>query len=115
MAAVRLENAPRRSAPVVWENDAPIGEHGLLEVILRHGSSMEILFKIVPDALRALLVEHQLFAKGRRQRLLGEVVAGGAQAPGGDDDVRPAFCDVHRPAQPLRVVSDHRLVVDVHP
>ena len=36
--------------------------------------------------------------------LLREIVIGGAEAAGGDDDIHPLLCDVQRLRQPFRVV-----------
>ena len=60
-------------------------------------------------------MELQLFSESLAQGLLGQIVAGGAKTAGGDDNVSPTFGDVHRLLEPLRVVADYRMVVDVQP
>ena len=52
-------------------------------------------------------------AKGGGQGLLGEIVTGGPQAPGGDDDVGPVLGDVHGGAEPGGIIPHHSVVVDV--
>ena len=109
----RFEGAAGGSAPVVGENGAALGQHGLLEVVLGHGPAGVELLKIGTDALGRRLVKDQLFAEGGGQYVLGQIVTGGAQAAGGDEDVGPPLGNLHRGAQPLRVVAHHRVVEDV--
>ena len=58
---------------------------------------------------------NQFLAEGLGDGHLGQVVAGGPQAAGGDEDIRPVAGDVHRLADPLRVVPHHGVIVDVDP
>ncbi len=46
-------------------------------------------FKEDPDVFQTFLVPYQLFAKYLGNGFLGQVVVGGTQAAGGDDDVGP--------------------------
>ena len=110
---LRFEGAAGGGAPVVGENGAALGQHGLLEVVLGHGPAGVELLKIGTDALGRRLVKDQLFAEGGGQYVLGQIVTGGAQAAGGDEDVGPPLGNLHRGAQPLRVVAHHRVVEDV--
>ena len=110
---VGLKGAARGGAPVVGENGAALGQHGLLHVVLRHGPANA--GKVGADALGRSLVKHQLLAEGLSQDVFGQIVAGGAQAAGGDDDVRPPLGHVHRLADPLGVVPHHGVVIDVQP
>ena len=66
-----------------------------------------------PDVLQNVRVEHQGAFKGGADGLLGQIVIGGAQTAGGDEDVRPAAGDVQRLLEPLGVVSHHRVPEDV--
>ena len=111
MDSLRLKGTARGSAPVVGENGAALGQHGLLKNILRDGPACAD--KVAADALGRSLVEHQLFAESLGQDVFRQVVAGGAQAAGGDDDVRPPLGHVHRLADPLGVVPHHGVVIDV--
>ena len=59
------------------------------------------------------LVKLQGEAEGVGQGLFGEVVAGGAQAASGDEDVGAALGDVHSGAEAFGVVPHHGVIVDV--
>ena len=113
VGAAGYKGHPRGGAPVVVQHGAAFRDHGLLEVVLgdRGAPGGEAL----PDPLGGGLVVDQLLAKGLGHGHLGQVVTGGPQAPGGDEDVRPAPGDVHRLADPLGVVPHHGVVVDVDP
>ncbi len=110
---IRFKGAAGGGAPVVGQDGAPLGEHGLLEVVVRHGPADTI--KIGADALRRTLVKDQLLAKGLGQHVFGQIVAGGPQASGGDDDVRPLFGQGHRFLGPLEVIPHHGVPKDVQP
>ena len=79
MAALRLEGAAWGGAPVVDQDGAALGEHGLLKIVLRHGPPGA--GKIIPDALGRGLVEHQLLSKRLGQHVFRQVITGGAQPP----------------------------------
>ena len=111
--AAGLKGHAGGGAPVVVQHRAPLGEHGLLVVVLRHGPAGVEPLEVGLDAAGGGLMEHQRFAEALRQHVLGEVVAGGAQAAGGDDNVRPGAGQLHGGAEPLGVVAHHRVVVDV--
>ena len=111
MAALRLEGAAWGGAPVVDQDGAALGEHGLLKIVLRHGPPGA--GKIIPDALGRGLVEHQLLSKRLGQHVFRQVIAGGAQPPGGDDDISPPLSGGHRLPGPLGVVPHHGVPVDV--
>ena len=93
---VRLEGHAGGGAPVVVQNRAPLGQHGLLVVVLRHGAAGVEPLKVGLDAAGGGRVEHQLFAEALGQHVFGQIVAGGAQAAGGNKNVRPAFGQLHR-------------------
>ena len=95
------------------EDGRALGQHGLLVVVLRHGAAGVEPLKVGLDAAGGGRVEHQLFAEALGQHVFGQIVAGGAQAAGGNENVRPAFGQLHRGPQPLGVVAHHRVVVDV--
>ena len=111
--AVGLHGYPGGGAPVVVQDGGPLWDHGLLEIVFRdrppHGGEP------VPNPLGRGLVVHQGPAKGLGHGNFGEVVTGGAQPPGGDENVRPLASNVHCLADPLRVVSHHGVIVDVDP
>ena len=65
------------------------------------------------DPLGAFRVVDQGLAKALRQRLLGEIVAGGAEPPGGDDQIGAEAGDVHRLNEPPGVVPHHGVPVYV--
>ena len=109
--SVGLEGHAGGSAPVVLQHGAALREHGLLEIIFGHGPLH--LEEAVPDALGRGLVEEESLAEGLRQGHLGQVVAGGAQTAGGDDDVGTGPGNFHRLADPLGVIPHHRVVEDV--
>ena len=111
MHAIHAEGTARGGAPTVFQHRAPTGQIGLLEVVGRHGAPG--LGKVVPDALLTLGVKLQRKSKGPRHHLFGQVVAGGPQSPGGDEDVCPASGNLHRLGQAGGVVPHHGGVVDV--
>ena len=58
------------------------------------------------------LVHDQGHAEGFTDDVLGQVVIGGAQAPGGDDEVGPVPGGLHSLPQPGGVVPHHALPID---
>ena len=105
--ALRLKGAAWGRAPAVVEHGAALRQHALAVVVL--GEDPALTYK-VPEPVHLLPVRHQLKAEGLGQDLLCEIVAGGAQAPGGDDDVRPLLGSLHALSQPLGIVPHHRVV-----
>ncbi len=59
------------------------------------------------------LVYHEGQAEAIRQHLLGQIVAGGAEAAGGDDNVGAGFGDLHARPQALGVIAHDSVVLDV--
>ena len=112
MDAVGFEGTAGGGAHGIVEHHAPLREHSLLAVVVRHGG-VKVFFVEVRDVREDLRVEHQRLAAGGADGLLGEVVVGGAQAAGGDEDVRPVPGGVHRLAQASGVVSHHCVPEDV--
>ena len=107
---VLFKGAARGGAPFVVKYRAALRQHGLLEVVGgEHSASLDILVQ----ALILRLVPYQLQAEGSGQDLLGQIVAGGAQAAGGDDDIRPLLCHLHAVLQPLGVVPYHGVIAHV--
>ena len=98
-------------APVVVQHGGPLRDHGLLVVVLGDGPAHG--GEAVPDALGARLMVKELPAKGLGQGDLGQVIAGGAEAAGGDENIRPFFGDVHRLPHPVGVVPHDGVVKDV--
>ena len=111
VAPVGLKGHAGGGAPVILQHSAPLGEHGLLEVVFSHGPLH--LDKAVTNSLGRGLVEEEPLAEGLGQSHLGQVVAGRTQTAGGDDDIRTGPGNVHRLADPLRVVPHHGVVKDV--
>ncbi|MPN34797.1 hypothetical protein SDC9_182291 [bioreactor metagenome] len=111
MLAARVESTARRGAPVVFKHGAALGQHGLLKVVFGHLPAHPA--EKLPNALGGGLIEHQLLAKGLCQHVFGQIVAGGAKAAGGDDNVRPALGNVHSGPQSGGVVPHHGVVKDV--
>ena len=105
-----LEGAAGGGAYGVVEHGAVHRQHGLLDVVLRHGPAG--LGEEGADGLQNVLMELQLPAEGGADGLLGEVVIGGPQAAGGDDDVRPCLGDIQGVPEPLGVVPHYGVVVD---
>ena len=66
-----------------------------------------------PDVLENVGVEDKGLSEGFADGLFGEVVVGGAQAAGGNEDVAAATGDVQRLLQALRVVAHHGMPEDV--
>ena len=111
--AVLFPGAARSGAPVVDQHGAALRQHGLLEVVLRHLPAGVDPGEVVPDALGGAGVKGQLPVEAVRQHVFGQVVAGGAEAAGGDNQVSPALGDLHRRPQPLGVIPHHGVIVDV--
>ena len=93
--------------------DAALRQQGLLKIILRHLPAVTPVCEIVVQAGFFLLVHDQLQPEGFGQQLLGEIVAGGAQAAGGDDHVRPAPGDFDARRHPRRVIAHDGVVEHV--
>ena len=55
----------------------------------------------------------QLLSKSPGQDVFGQIVAGGAQAAGGDDHVGPLFGNGHRVPGPLGVIPHHGVPIYV--
>ena len=58
-------------------------------------------------------MEHQRQPERGAHGLLGQIVIGGAKAPGGEDHVRAAAGDVHGLGKARGVVAYYRVPVDV--
>ena len=100
-------------APVVVQHGAALGQHGLLVIVVRHGAVGVQILEIGLNPLGGGGVKHQLFAKALGQHRFGQVIAGGPQPAGGEDDVGTGTGQLHGGAQPLRVIAHHRVIVDV--
>ena len=113
MHTLRLKGAAGGGAPVVFQHGTPLGQHGLLKIVFRHGAFGAL--KVAADALGRRFMEHQLLAKGLCQHIFGQVVAGRAKTAGGDDDVRPALGQRYRLPGTVGVIPHHRVPVDIQP
>ena len=108
--AVRDEGEAGRGAVKVGENGAALRQHGLAQVVFRHYPVF--LSEEGPDLLRLLLMQLERHAENFADDVLGQVVVGGAQAPGGDDEVGPVPGRLHGLPQPGGVVPHHALPID---
>ena len=75
---------------------------------------MEDGVEVAADVCRRLRVEGQRDIQYPADRLLGEIVIGGAKATGEDQQVRPLLGDGYRFLQPLGVVAHHGVVQHIH-
>ena len=112
MDAVAGKGAAGSGAHGIVEHGAALGQHGLLGIVFRHGDVEGGLIED-PDLLQNVRVEDQRLVKGGADGLLGQIVIGGAQTAGGDENVRPAAGDVQRLPEPLGIVSHHGVPEDV--
>ena len=110
--AAALKIAAGGGAPVVAQRRGALGQPDLLEIVRRE-LRVAALFEHAAQPGLLLRVELQLHAEGLGQRGLGEVVAGGAQAAGGDDEVGAVLGAAHRLYDAARVVTHDRLPVHV--
>ena len=93
MDAAGLKGYSGGGAPIVGEDGTALGEHGLLVVVFCDGAAQG--FEIRLNAAGGFLVADEFFSKTLGQDVFGQIVAGGAQAPGGNDDVRSGFCQLY--------------------
>ena len=107
-----LDDASRRGAAVVRQHDAPLGEICLLEVVV--GKAPAALGKVFADIRERVLIEIELPVKGARERLLGEIVARGAETAGRDDEIGAVPRAVKALGEPGGVVADDGVPVYVH-
>ena len=114
MDAAALKGAAGSGAHRVIKHRAPLRKLRLPGVVLRHGYVEGRLVK-GPDILQNVPVEDQLLPKGLADSLLGEVVIGGAQAPGGNENIRPAAGNVQRLLQPPGVIAHNGVPKHVDP
>ena len=105
--AVLFKGTPGSRPACVVEDRAALRQHGLLGVVLGvfvPGGD------IVIEGFVFLFIPLQLQAEGLCQRVLGQVIAGGAQPAGGDDDVRPLLRYFNALLKPAGVVAHHRVI-----
>ena len=88
-----------------------LGEICLLEVVV--GGSPAALGKVFADIRERVLIEIELPVKGA-QRLLGEIVARGAETAGRDDEIGAVPRAVKALGEPGGVVADDGVPVYVH-
>ena len=96
---------------MVEKGRAALGQPGLTEVVLRHFSADG--GKKGPDLFRLRRVEHQGKPKGGGQGLFGQIIVGGTEAAGGDQDIRPAPGNLHRLPQTGGIIPDGAVPADV--
>ena len=112
--AVLFKGAARGRAPVVVENGAALGQHGLLEIVLSHLPAVAAVGEVIVKAGLFVLVHFELEPEGFCEKLLCKIVAGRAEAAGGDDYIRPAAGDIDALGKPLRVIPHHGVVFYVY-
>ena len=113
MDAIGLKGTAGSGAPVVGQNGAPFGYQCLLKIVLGQRAVGGLAIGL--DALQRFLIIDQLLAKGLSQYVFGQVVTGGTQAAGGDDNIRPLPGQLHRLLGALRIISHHGVPVDIEP
>ena len=111
MDAIAGKGTAGGGAHGIVEHGAALGQHGLLGIVFRHGN-MEGGLVEDPDFLQNVRMGDQRLVKGA-DGLLGQIVIGGAQTAGGDENIRPAAGDVQRLPEPLGIVSHHGVPEDV--
>ena len=110
MFALGFKGAAGRGAPEIVEDRAALGQEGLPVGV---GGEALAGLDVLVKALLFPLVHHQGQAKAVRQHLLGQIVAGGAEAAGGDDDVGAGLCHLHARPQALGIVAHDGVVLDI--
>ncbi len=113
MDAAAFKGAAGGGAHRVVEHRAALRQKGLLGIVFRHGHMEGRLIKGT-DLLQNVRMEHQGLSEGGADGLLGEIVIGGPQPAGGDEDVCPGPGQVQGLAQPAGVVAYHRVPVDIN-
>jgi len=110
MASARVKRAAGRCSPVVCKHGAPFGQHGLLDVVLRHRAADFLKMRF--NAAKRRLVQIKRFAEKGGDGLLCQIVRRRTEPSDGYNDVRACARDFKHAAQPLRVVADDGMVVD---
>ena len=109
---VLLKGTAGRRTPKVVENRGPLGDQGLRKIVRRKLLSAADVLVERGFLLRAL---HERQAEGLGEDLLGQIVAGGAEAAGGDDHIGSLPGNGHAVAQTLRIIPHHGMIAHVHP
>ncbi len=104
---------PRGGAIFVLEHGRALRYHCLFAVVFAHGPAGA--GKIGCHPVISLLVPAKLFAQGRGGGLLGNIVVGGTESTGHNQQVAAGKCQGDRLFQPLGVVPHHRLMVNAEP
>ena len=112
MDAVGLKSAAGCGAHRIVEYGTAIRQLRLLEVVGGH-LHVDVFLEKDFQVVKNVLVQYQGLAEGFADSLLGQVVIGGAQAAGGDDDVGPLPGDVQSVFQALGVVAHDGVPEDV--
>jgi hypothetical protein len=111
--AAGLHAIAGRGAERVRNDHVAFRHHRLLQVVERHLDAARR--EELADAVRRRRVLDELPPEHRTDRLGREVVGGGPDAAGRDDDVRERHRLLPRPLEPLRIVPDDDDRDDVDP
>ena len=109
LAAFRRCGAARGRAHTVGKGVAAARQPGLLVLVLAHGPVTEVF----PQPAQAVRIFFQRQAQDAGHGLLGEIVVGGAQAAGGDDQVAALQGGAQAFFQAGGVVAHHAGMVQV--
>ena len=109
LAAFRRRGAARGRAHAVGKGVAAARQPGLLVLVLAHGPVTEVF----PQPAQTVRIFFQRQAQDAGHGLLGEVVVGGAQAAGGDDQVAALQGGAQAFFQAGGVVAHHAGMVQV--
>ena len=113
MDAIGLKGTAGSRAPVVGQNRTLFGYQCLLKIVLRQRAAGGLAIGL--DALQRFLIIDQLLAESLGQYIFGQVITGGTQAAGGDDNIRPLPSQFHRLLGALGIISHHSVPVDIEP
>ena len=108
--AILLEPCPGGSAVVIDDLVAVHRHHGLLAVV--GGSLAPSASEEIHDLLPFFRVKGQHVAVAASNRLLGQVVCGGAKAAGEHQQIAPLLCFVDEIRQTAVVVANGALALD---
>ena len=110
MGTILLDGTTGGSADGVGEHGTALWQHRLLGIIFRHLLTA-LLLKVTADFCQNILVQNQLSTKCLRNRLLGQVVVGGAEATCGDDNIGTLSGNLQSFLESLGIIAHNGVVV----